>query len=42
MQYVVQEVAENATRQQIPPKMMALVDRRSPTEQKLNHIYWEK
>ncbi len=47
MQYVVQEVAENATRQQIPLKMMALVDRRSPTEQKLNpyilgEIVWLK
>lgn len=36
MQYIVQEVAESAARQQLPLKKAALVDRRPPTEQKSN------
>lgn len=47
MQYIVQEVADHAVRQQLPLKMIALVDRRLPEEQKANpyvlgEIVWLK
>ena len=36
MQYVMQEVANSINKQEIPLKTIALVDRRSPAEQKAN------
>lgn len=36
MQYVMQEVADSINKQEIPLKTIALVDRRSPAEQKAN------